>query len=198
MLDATRPLPHRPNRIIVAGTSGSGKTTVAGQIGALVGIPHLDLDGLFHGPDWVPRQSFLTDVERFTAGPRWVTEWQYDSARPLLAERADLMVWLDLPRAVVMRQVILRTVSRRVRRQELWNGNYEPPFRAFFTDREHIVRWAWRMHAPDRFRVVSLCAQQPELTVVQLRSRKEISDWLGGPLLASQISVQRRSNDDFS
>jgi hypothetical protein len=112
-----------------------------------------------------------------------VTEWQYSSARRLLADHADLCVWLDLPRAVVMRQVIWRTVRRRVRRIELWNGNYEPPLRAFFTDPDHIVRWAWRMHPRDRYRVAALRAQLPTLTVVQLRSRAEINRWLSGPLL---------------
>jgi adenylate kinase family enzyme len=182
LLDATTPLPHRPDRIIVAGTSGSGKTTAAARIGEVLGISHLDIDGLFHGPDWVPRPSFLTDVETFTAGPRWVTEWQYVAARPLLAERADLLVWLDLPRMVVMRQVVGRTMSRRVRWRELWNGNHEPPLWTFLTDREHIVRWAWRMHPRDRFQVVALRAQRPELTMIQLRSRNDVELWLSGPL----------------
>jgi adenylate kinase family enzyme len=181
-LDASTPLSRCPDRIIVAGTSGSGKTTVAGRIGQLLNIPHVDIDGLFHGPEWEPRPSFLADVDTFTSDPRWVTEWQYASARPLLAERADLLVWLDLPRAVVMRQVIWRTVHRRIRRQELWNGNYEPPLRAFFTDPDHIVRWAWRMHPRDRFRVAALRAQRPALTVVHLRSRQDVDTWLSGPL----------------
>ena len=155
---------------------------MARRIGALLGIPQVDIDGLFHGTDWVPRPSFLADVDAFTAGPSWVTEWQYDSARPLLAERADLLVWLDLPRGAVMRQVIWRTVHRRVRRQALWNGNYEPPLRAFFTDPDHIVRWAWRMHSQDRYRVAALRAQWPALTIVHLRSRQDVEYWLSGPL----------------
>ena len=72
-----------------------------------------------------------------------MTEWQYGSVRAVLAERAELLVWLDLPRALVMRQVVVRTVVRRRRRQELWNGNTEGPIREFFTDREHVVRYAW-------------------------------------------------------
>jgi adenylate kinase family enzyme len=182
LLDATTPLPRRPDRVIVAGTSGAGKTTVAARIGALLGVKHVEIDALFHGRDWVPRPSFLADVEQFTASPRWVTEWQYSSARPLLAERADLLVWLDLPRAVIMRQVIGRTVRRRVRRIELWNGNTEPPLRAFFTDRDHIVRWAWRTHPRSQARIVAVCADRPDLTVVRLRTRREIEQWLSGSL----------------
>ncbi|MES2783860.1 MAG: hypothetical protein V4684_00225 [Pseudomonadota bacterium] len=40
-----------PQRIIVIGMSGSGKTTLAKQIEARCGIPHIELDGLFWGPE---------------------------------------------------------------------------------------------------------------------------------------------------
>ena len=67
--------------------------------------------------------------------------------RDLLADRADLLVWLDLPRVRVMRQVIRRTLRRRARRQPLWNGNLEPALWTVLRDPDHIVRWAWR-HTP--------------------------------------------------
>jgi adenylate kinase family enzyme len=99
----------------VAGTSGAGKTTLAARIGGILQIGHTEIDALFHGPDWVPRPSFRADVERLAAGPEWVTEWQYDAVRGLLADRADLLVWLDLPRRTVMRQVMARTLGRKWR-----------------------------------------------------------------------------------
>ena len=40
----------RPQKILVAGTSGAGKTTLAGRIGRLLEIEHTELDSLFHGP----------------------------------------------------------------------------------------------------------------------------------------------------
>ena len=54
------PLPARPHRILVAGTSGAGKTTVAAALSARLGIPHTDIDGLYHGPGWTPRPEFGT------------------------------------------------------------------------------------------------------------------------------------------
>ena len=41
-------------------------------------------------------------------------------------QRADTVVWLDLPRRIVMRQVVSRTFRRSILREELWNGNREP------------------------------------------------------------------------
>ena len=185
LLGSGDPLPRRPCRVLVAGTSGSGKTTLAGTIADALGCPHIELDALHHGPGWAPRPEFRSDVELFSAGPAWATELQYAAVRDLLLDRADLLVWLDLPRPVVMRQVIRRTVRRRLRRETLWNGNQEPPLWTFLTDRDHIVRWAWRKHAVDRDRLGAVSGGRPDLPVVRLTSRAEVADWVAGPLRAS-------------
>jgi adenylate kinase family enzyme len=182
---ATDPLPHRPRRVLVAGTSGAGKTTLAARIARILAVPHVELDALFHGPGWTPRATFEADVRRVSAEPAWVTEWQNRSVRPLLAGRADLMVWLDLPRPVVMRQVVHRTLLRRLRREVLWNGNVEPPLRTVLTDGEHVVRWAWSTHARTAPRVIGALRERPDLVVVRLRSHRESRGWLDGPLRAA-------------
>jgi adenylate kinase family enzyme len=182
LLGPTDPLPARPDRVVVAGTSASGKTTLAARIAEILAVPHVEIDALFHGPGWVPRPSFVEDVHRFAAEPAWVTEWQYSSVRPHLAERADLVVWLDLPRATVMRQVLRRTLHRRLRRQELWNGNVEPPLWAILTDPEHIVRWAWTTHHKTASRIEGLLRERPGRPVVRLGSHSESEAWLRGPL----------------
>jgi hypothetical protein len=64
-LNATDELSTRPQRIIVAGTSGSGKTRLAARIGAALQIPHVEIDALHHGPGWVKRPEFEVDVRRF-------------------------------------------------------------------------------------------------------------------------------------
>jgi hypothetical protein len=111
-----------------------------------------------------------------------VTEWQYAAVRPLLLARADLLVWLDLPRAQVLQQVVRRTVRRRLQRTQLWNGNVEPPFWTILTEPDHIVRWAWTSHAGTRPRVEAAQRSRPELPVVRLRSRSDVRRWLHGPL----------------
>lgn len=171
------PLPSQPCRILLNGTSGSGKTTVATRINATLGIPHVELDALYHGPGWVPRSCFVEDVRAFASTDKWVTEWQYGSVRDLLLDRADLVVWLDLPTSTVMRQVASRTLGRRLRHEELWNGNTEPPLHAFLTDRDHVVRWAWRHRHNAAQRAAEVLATQPMMPVVRLRSRREIDAW---------------------
>ena len=186
MLRFDDPLPIQPQRILVAGVSGVGKTTLARQIGSTLGIGHTEIDALFHGPGWTPRPEFLDDVHALIAQDSWVTEWQYSPARPLLAARADLVVWLDFPFfTVTLPRVIRRTIRRRTRRDELWNGNVEPPFHTFFTDPEHIVRWAWSTRNNYRERMPTLQSAPPDLTIVRLRSPRQADAWLTNALSRS-------------
>lgn len=186
VLRSDDPLPRRPRRILIAGVSGAGKTTLAQRIAPIAGAPHTEIDGLYHGADWVPRAEFLDDVQALVAEDTWTTEWQYSRARPILAERADLLVWLDLPfPTTTLPRVIRRTMRRRFRREELWNGNVEQPLHTFFTDPEHIVRWAIRTRSKYRDRMPHLEAQWPHLVVVRLRSTREVEAWVAGPFTAA-------------
>src|SRR5690349_10048858 len=138
MLTAGDPLRHRPRRVIVAGVSGSGKTTLAARIAAITGGPHTEIDSLFHGPGWEPRPSFADEVRALAATDSWTTEWQYTAARDILAERADLLVWLDYPfLRVTLPRVIRRTLHRSRSREVLWNGNIAPPLDRVHPPRSH-------------------------------------------------------------
>lgn len=78
-----------------------------------------------------------------------------------------------------MRQVIARTMRRRRRREELWNGNVEPPLRTVFTDPEHIVRWAWSSYGRNRIMVQELTRAHPDLPIVRMRDRGDVAQLLG-------------------
>jgi adenylate kinase family enzyme len=182
VLTVRDPLPDLPRRVLVAGTSGAGKTSLAERVSAAIDAPHTEIDGLFHGPGWVPRPAFAADVAELAAEPAWVTEWQYEPVRQMLLSRADLLVWLDLPRPVVMWRVTSRTVRRRLTGTVLWNGNLEPPLRTILTDRDHIVRWAFRTHPDTGVRVAAAVRERPELPVVRLTRGGQVDEWIDGPL----------------
>jgi adenylate kinase family enzyme len=174
MLGVEDDLGPLPRRVLVAGTTGVGKTTTARRISQVLGVPHTEIDSLQHGPGWVPRPTFREDVEAYTSEPAWVTEWQYRDVRAMLADRADTLVWLDLPIPVALWRLVRRTVRRSVRREVLWNGNVEPPLWTFFTDREHIVRWGIRTARNGLRKVSALEESAPHLRIVRLRSQREV------------------------
>jgi adenylate kinase family enzyme len=165
-------------RIVVVGVSGAGKTSLARRISTRVGVPHADMDGFFHGRGWVRRPEAVSDVATFVAREAWVTERPYSDVADLVYGRAQLVVWLDLPTWRTMYQVIGRTVSRRLRRTELWHGNIEGPLWRVFVDREHVVRWAWSTRHRYQDWPDALHADWPDLPVVRLRSHAEADAWL--------------------
>jgi len=157
-------------RWLVIGNSGSGKTTLARRIAATLAVPHVELDAVHWQAGWAANPRFLDDVSALTAGPGWVVDGFYPAVRPLLTERAEVLVWVDPPAALILWRVTVRTLVRRLRRTALWNGNMEPPLRTFFTDDEHVIRWAastLRLHGP---RVRAALAANPGLRLVRLRS----------------------------
>ena len=170
-------------RISVVGISGSGKSTLADRLAGRLGIPHIEIDGLFHLPGWVPRPTEELQklvAERLT-GPGWVCDGNYTAVRGLIWDSADTVIWLDLPRRTVMRQVILRTLRRIITRQELWNGNRET-FRNAFFEKESIILWAWTQYPRTRAKYIAAMAdpQWTRLNFVRLKSRAEVERFLGG------------------
>ena len=136
-------------RISVVGNSGSGKTTLAAAIAAALGVPHLELDAVFHQPGWQPLETelFRARVEEFVAQDAWVTDGNYSAVRDLVWQRADTVVWIDPPRRVVIWQLARRTLRRMITREELWNGNKESWRYLFCLDPDRsILVWAWTRH----------------------------------------------------
>jgi len=164
-------------RILVAGISGVGKTTMAVAVAQKLGLSYHELDALFHGPGWVARTDFKSDVQVIAEGPQWVCDGQYHRfLGDLLWERADTLLWVDLPRRVVMWRVVRRSLVRVALRRTLWNGNRES-WRSLLFSPNHPVRWAWSHHAAQRRELAERVARHQHLTVVRLTSTREARRW---------------------
>jgi len=164
-------------RFSIVGTSGSGKSTVGRAAAERLGVPFLELDSLRHQAGWVelPDDEFRARTAELIAQDGWVVDGNYSAVRPLVRSRATAIVWLDLPRWLVMLQVVRRTLGRVALRRELWNGNRET-WRNLFarTPEDSIILWAWTTHARRRREY----AEQADERWVRLRSRREVRGWL--------------------
>jgi adenylate kinase family enzyme len=178
MLRASDPLPARPRRVLVAGVTGVGKSTLAQRLAQLLDIPYTEIDALYHGPAWTPRPSFLADVAALSSSEQWVTEWQYSSARPQLAARADVLVWLDYPVPVSLFRLIRRSVWRRLTHQELWNGNVEAPLWHLVTGKDGVIAWAISSRRNYRHLMSGLAETAPQVQIVRLRSQRQLDAWI--------------------
>jgi adenylate kinase family enzyme len=168
-------------RVVVIGGSCSGKTTVARRLSQILGVAHVELDALHHGPNWneapadVLQERVRAALEAAPEG--WVVDGNYfGKLGGFVLERADTVVWLDVAYGTVVRRVLWRTLSRFVTRAELWNGNRERLRDTF--GRDSIVWWVLRMHRGFAAKWAGRLAEHPQLEIVRLHTPHEIRGWL--------------------
>ncbi len=168
----------------MVGNSGSGKTRLAGELARVLGVEHIELDAIRHLPGWeqIDPGELMAAVGAIAATDAWVIDGNDGTVvEGPVWERADTVVWLDLPRRVVMRQVIARSVRRVVTRTELWNGNRESWRNLLAWDPDtSVVRWAWTRHETyrQRFGAARASPTLEHVRFVRLRSHHEIDEWV--------------------
>jgi adenylate kinase family enzyme len=185
--------PPAPARVLVIGTTGSGKSTLARQLARILDAAYVELDALHWGPNWTEAEAgvFRARVSEAIARPRWVVDGNYTGKLGYLAyEAADTVLWLDYSFARVFSRLFIRTLRRRMRREELWNGNRERLRSHFFT-RESLFLWAVQTHwkhrrtYPERF----ASPEFAHLRIVRLRSPRETERYVAR--LAGEVVGRR-------
>jgi len=165
-------------RILVKGCSGAGKTTLARALARRFNVPHVELDALHHGPNWTPASAheLQARVQLALDDTRgWVVDGNYDSKLGnLLLDRADLIIWLDLPLRTKLSRVVARSFRRWWLQEELWNGNRENLSTAFL-GKEALLPWTVQAHFRHR-RTWPL--QFRGRAVTRLQDPQEVTRWL--------------------
>ncbi|HZC30861.1 MAG TPA: hypothetical protein VE261_05025 [Gaiellaceae bacterium] len=181
-------------RLAVTGPSGSGKTTLCVRLAQLLDARHIEIDALWHGPNW---ESCTPDelrerVAAATAGDRWISDGTYHTIiGDLVLERAETIAWLDLPVRRVMWRLVRRTYVRKRDNVVLWAGNREAPWL-------EQVRWLFwpafkrgfenRRALPERF------APHPHLTVHRLRSDADVEAFVQSIQATADTSASSNGN----
>ena len=162
------------------------------------GLRFVEIDALNHiGPSWTEAspEELREKVEEALAGDRWVTDATYrNKLKGLVVERADTIVWLDLPLRIVVWRLLRRTRGRIRSRTVLWGGNVESSWR----DAIRFLIWpAVRSHFRNRRE-----SFLREASVVRLRSPAEVEKWLQSQATASMssnsVASERQKTPPFS
>jgi adenylate kinase family enzyme len=169
-------------RINVTGTSCSGKTSLARDLARRLGLPHVELDALFWGPDWtpVPRETFRARLGAALDGDGWVADGGYAAVRDITWARADTVVWLDYPMRTVLARWARRTVTRIRTQEEFWPGTGNRESLRNALRRGGLLWWIVSTHRRRRRTMTAAMAERTDLRWVRLRSPAEAASWLSG------------------
>ena len=168
-------------RVSVIGGSCTGKTTTSRELARRLGVPHIELDALHHDAGWqeAPAEVLQERVRAALEGAPdgWVADGNYHGKiGTFVLERADTVVFLDLPFWLTLRRVVWRTLSRIVTREELWNGNRESLQLAL--SRDSIIWWVVTHHGEYREKWPERYEALPHLRVVRLHSPREVREFV--------------------
>lgn len=98
-------------RIMIFGGPGSGKSTLARRLGAALDLPVVHMDQVYWLPGWVERPKPEVMEMALAAADRsaWVFDGNHSRSMAYRAERADMLVFLDMPQMLRTWRVLWRS-----------------------------------------------------------------------------------------
>lgn len=161
-----------PGRILIVGGPGAGKSTFAIRLGQALSLPVFHMDALGWTPKGpLPPDQLLSKLEELAARPEWVIEGVLALRHPVLAGRADLVLFLDLRR----RQRVWNWLKRRVRYMGRARPGHAIDFREPWGLRRFRRVWTW--HRGPRNHLLRLIGSLPEgVRVIRLHSFQEYTE----------------------
>src|SRR3954452_7861762 len=169
-------------RILILGRTGSGKTTLARELAAAIGVPHVELDALYFGPGFstVPLPVLRERVSAAVSADRWVTDGNKSAVRDLVWPRADTIIWLDYPLVVSLWRLGRRALWRASAiKTETHSEVGTSSRRRQMMSAAKGVLTALRSHRGQRRTYPQMFAEEQNrhLTIVRLRSPRATRRW---------------------
>ncbi|HTU73634.1 MAG TPA: hypothetical protein VMG38_08950 [Trebonia sp.] len=159
--------------------AGSGKSTLSLALAAKAGLPVIHLDVHFWKAGWVaPSEAEWREKQRrMLSGNAWIADGNYQETLDLRLERADTVVFLDLPWWLCAGRAFLRGFRMP---NELPEGcDYSAWLR--LRDEWRLAVRIWRQHRSEPEREHEVIARHGQHVVLHvLRSKRAVREFLDG------------------
>lgn len=163
-------------RVLVIGSGGSGKTTVAARIANALRLALIHLDAVYWHTGWTPTppDEWRSVVAQLIAEPRWVMDGNYGGTLDMRLAACDTVVFLDLPRGVCLWRIVKRNIRYR--------GRTRPDVAPGCPERLtwEFVRWVWTYPKRRRPGILERLSKLPTRHVIVLSSQSDVDRFLTG------------------
>lgn len=159
---------HNYQRILIIGSPGAGKSTLATALARDSQLPLIRLDRLF----WQKNQTTITlsqlqeKLVPLLAEERWIIDGNYDSLLPQRLRRADLVIYLKVPRIIAIWRVVKRYFTYR--------GKNSPGANPDMLDPE-FLKYIWHFPQRQGKNVDRILAETtPSFRLIEARNRRQV------------------------
>lgn len=161
-------------RILLIGSGGAGKSTLARQMGEKLNIPVVHLDKLFWHPGWVESTKEEIDARIFQEirKPQWIMDGNYNRTLPQRLEYCDTVIYMDFNRAACLMGVLKRVLTTYGKvRPDMGEGC---PERIDF----EFLKWVWNFNKNKREKYYRLLNEAQGVNTIVLKNRRMVKRFL--------------------
>lgn len=171
------------NRLVVIGSTSSGKSTLAVRIAERFGLNFIELDALHWEPNWqeAPLDVFRERVRAGTQAERWIVAGNYSVVRDLVWTKAEAVIWLDYPFFLVLNQLTRRTFKRWWTQELLWGTNHEPFWVHFkLWSQDSLFHWLFKTYWRRKRETPQLMSlpEHRHLKLIHFTHPSKVEEWL--------------------
>lgn len=162
-------------RILIIGSGGAGKSTLAVRLGQKLALPVVHLDRLYWVGNWqhLDRPAFRAVLEAELEKPAFIMDGNFDYTLPLRLSRCDTVLYLDYPTIVCLWGAVRRVVRYHGKTRPDMGGECKERFDPDF------FRWVLHFRQKEAPRLAAaLDKAGPQVNILRFTSRRQVERYL--------------------
>lgn len=159
-------------RICIIGGSGTGKTTLANNLGRKLNLPVYYIDGIHYLKNWEERDKNERDkiILEKTNEDKWVIDGTYTSTLKERLEKSDYVIYLDYSTFAQISGILGRFIKNHGKeKSELLECKERMNWKFFW--------WTVNWRRTKRYKIIN-CLQEIDNKKVQVfKTRRQLNKW---------------------